>query len=472
MAERLSRVLFGVALLIGSFAYGVIVGRYEVFPYELIHKANVTLRTALDRFETGPDASIMFQRFSEIDRAEATAKRFRPLGTGNADEPLLVYGGMHQFREVCPELGCIAVEFARSGEVMHAYPYRPNEIFAANITDEYPYEALGFDFAALVRPVGIERYSDGDLLVIFQGADMFPFGAGAARIDREGHPRWFRFDYSHHWPTLLPGGRALVPAMAIGRRPIEVPVHSGKTIRLECKSKAPHHDTIRLLDGDGAVLRELSVLDAVLQSPHRAVLQETTDGCDPIHLNYVDVVGEGAASAIKGIDPGDLVVSLRNISAFGFLDGGDGRLKRLVRGTFFQQHGVQHWRDAIFLMFDNHGGGAEGGPSRLLAVDLATGEERTIFPTRDHPPHLQGAFSDTAGSVHIAPDGERAFVVFSTEGKAYEIRLADGAVLTEYDHVHDVAMVDSLPEKRTAKGGVFVLYGVDYIGNQQDEDGT
>jgi hypothetical protein len=122
-------------------------------------------------------------------------------------------------------------------------------------------------------------------------------------------------------------------------------------------------------------------------------------------------------------------------------------------------------------MFDNHGGGAEGGPSRLLAVDLATGEERTIFPTREHPPRLHGAFSGTAGGVHIAPNGERAIVVFSTDGKAYEIRLADGAVLTEYDHVHDVSMVDSLPEERVAKAGIFVLYGVDYIGTLQDEDG-
>jgi hypothetical protein len=35
MAEQLSRVLFGVALLIGSFAYGAVVVRYEVFPPRL-----------------------------------------------------------------------------------------------------------------------------------------------------------------------------------------------------------------------------------------------------------------------------------------------------------------------------------------------------------------------------------------------------------------------------------------------------
>ena len=38
--------------------------------------------------------------------------------------------------------------------------------------------------------------------------------------------------------------------------------------------------------------------------------------------------------------PGDIVASLRNLSAFAILDGKSGTVKRMVRGVFFHQHSV------------------------------------------------------------------------------------------------------------------------------------
>ena len=48
------------------------------------------------------------------------------------------------------------------------------------------------------------------------GATAHPFGGGVARVDRDGHPVWYRRDYSHHWPQLLEDGTALVPGTGIG----------------------------------------------------------------------------------------------------------------------------------------------------------------------------------------------------------------------------------------------------------------
>lgn len=61
--------------------------------------------------------------------------------------------------------------------------------------------------------------------------------------------------------------------------------------------------------------------------------------CDPFHLNFVDRAGADAGGA-WGLAPGDLVASLRNLSAFAILDAESGRVKRLVRGSFFYQHCV------------------------------------------------------------------------------------------------------------------------------------
>ena len=109
------------------------------------------------------------------------------------------------------------------------------------------------------------------------------------------------------------------------------------------------------------------------------------------------------ATTPDGIAKGDLTLSLRNISAFVILDGETSRVKRLVRGTFSRQHSVQHLKDSVFLMFDNHGGDEIGGPSRLLEFDLADGAERTIFPNPDTPAHLPGTVQQDRGENRHFP---------------------------------------------------------------------
>ena len=85
---------------------------------------------------------------------------------------------------------------------------------------------------------------------------------------------------------------------------------------------------------------------------------------------------------------------------------------RLVRGSFTRQHSVQHLEGSTFVMFDNQSGKEL---SRLLAVDLATGLETTVFPNANTPanPHL---YSRVAGNVSVSPDRRRAVVSYSNAG--------------------------------------------------------
>ena len=64
-----------------------------------------------------------------------------------------------------------------------------------------------------------------------------------------------------------------------------------------------------------------------MNSKFASVLLSTTAACDPLHLNFIHQLGDDAGGA-PGIAPGDLVVSLRSLSAFAILDGETGRLKR------------------------------------------------------------------------------------------------------------------------------------------------
>ncbi len=458
MLNRIPEYLFAFAVMVALVGYGVAIGKYEVFPYEILFAGQKTGQVLLENIDKKDLGT--FQGFADVKPQHAASKRIELIASDRLINPVLFYGGRFQFSDFCPGGGCLAVEYSTTGEMTHAYPYRPDEIFAANITDEFPYESTGFVFSRDVRPVGISRYRNGDLLVIFQNSNTFPYGGGVARVDRDGHPVWFRRDYSHHWPTFLEDDVALVPGLTIGKQSLVVEL-IGKRIKLKCETEKPYMDEIRVLDGNGKLLKRIPLVESILKSPFKAVLQHTTDHCDPLHLNYIGKLPKSAGGS-DGVVPGAFVVSLRNLSAFAIVDGKDGHFKRLIRGTFFQQHSVKHLDAAKFLMFDNHGGDANGGPSRLLMVDLASGMETNIFPTKRTSEVLGDLFSDRAGKIDISPDRQRTIITFSDESRAIEVSLSDGKVLSTFASLHDASGLAQLPEERNTKAAKFRLYGVDY----------
>ena len=426
MLARLPLVLFVIAIALSIFGYGMLVERQRVFPYWIVHDGIKTGQALLNNM------TVEFQSFSEVPPAESGSKRVEFVAGNGLTAPILWTGGHFQFSEYCPG-GCLAVEYSRTGEVAHAYPLRLDELEKAKDSvadrDEFPYEYNpSFSFVRDTYPIGISRYSNGDLLVIFQYPSVFPYGAGVARIDRDGHVIWFRRDYSHHWPYLLDDETALVPSKRIDKEPIVLPLRGRKVRLRDCDSR--YRDTVHIIDRDGRLLKHIDLLDALLVSPYVAVLQHSSsaDSCDLLHLNFIHQLGEDAGGA-WGIGPGDLVVSLRNLSAFAILDWESGRVKRVVRGNFLQQHSVRHLGGPTFVMFDNQGHDEVGGPSRLLLVDLADGRETTIFPNYRTPESLRDLFSDRRSYIDVSADRERALVVFTDEGMGVEVRLSDGEIL-------------------------------------------
>ena len=193
-------------------------------------------------------------------------------------------------------------------------------------------------------------------------------------------------------------------------------------------------------------------MDVLVNSKFASVLRQTSSPCNPLHLNFIHLLGDDAGGA-HGIAPGDLVLSLRDLSAFAILDTETGTLKRLVRGSFLQQHSVQHLEGSTFLMFDNLGHDHVGGPSRLLMVDVSSGRETTIFPHENTPEALRELFSQTAGSIDISPDRERAIIVFTGDSVAVEVRISDGAVLNVFTSLHDVSGLGQFSEEAGEGGG-------------------
>jgi len=460
MGKKLALVLFVASVSFFAFLYGVSVGRFETFPFQTLREAGVAAVTVVNA-ALYKVAKGTYIRFSDTPINSIEATRVERLAPDDQKRPVLIYGGLNQFLEYCPEFGCVGVEVNADGEVISSIPYRPREIFAANKLDDFPYEDLSFDFTVDINPLGIARYDNGDYLVTFHGEFTHPFGNGIARLKPDGYPVWYRRDYSHHWPRMMDKGIALVPAYSMGQERIKV-TGLGHDFELPCSSARPLRDVIRYIDGDGKIVREIKLLDALLKSPYRAVLQQTTDGCDPTHLNFVDVIERTEGVGDTGLEKGDLIVSLRNISSFGILDGKTGLFKRLIRGTFLQQHSVQHLAGTRFLVFDNHGASDAGSASRLLMVDLASGIEKTVFPKKSVSGRYGNLFTKESGHIEISKDRKRALVAFSLQGIAFEVGLPDGEVYRVFRNIHDVSSLEYFPEQRRKSGAVFILNGVRY----------
>ena len=463
--RQLPLSLFVIAFGLFTFAYGGLVGKYHFFPYSVIESG---WKTAEALF--GADDRGRFLRFSEVSPEDASIRRIDFLQGDSLIDPVLWFGGRFQFAEHCPENGCLAVQLSKTGEVTHAWPYRPKRLGqVANLSKSgaLPYELpITFQFARDARPIGMLKYGNDDLLVTFQLREAFPFGGGSARVDEKGYPVWFRADYSHHWPHMSDNDVALIPSLEVSASPITIKNPSGDApFELDCQTGKLYRDTVNFVDESGNLTRTIDVLGAFLDSPYALLLLSGQDHCDPLHLNYIHEIRTVTGDQ-SGMSKGDLVLSLRNISAFVILDGQTGRIKRLVRGTFSRQHSVEQLEGSVFLMFDNHGGDEDGGPSRLLEVDLTDGSERTIFPTPEAPAELRSLFSSTAGKIDISPDRRRAMIAFTHEGTVVEVRLADGAVLNVFTSLHDVSNMRVFADERKTNAALFSIYGLDYVRSQ------
>ncbi len=484
--DHLSRLLLVLAIALASFVYGSLVVFYKLFPSRIIVDSVKTLQT-LHTIHTSSNNG-EFLDFTEVPLDSTAANRFQFVQGDSLSGPILWQGGRYQFLEYCPDEGCLAVEYAATGEVAHAYPLRSaalEQAADAAYSGEFPYEVSpASSFARGIKVDALSRYANGDLLVVFRQSAAFPARAGVARVDRAGHPVWFRRDYSHHWPYIDNDGVALVPGALVGRRSISFE-RAGKTITLECGTGRPYLDAISMIDEHGQLLKRINLIDALRDSPFAHIMLSASRPaeaavqcdpfdlgfsapCDPLHLNFIHRLGDDAGGA-WGLAPGDLVASLRHISAFAILDGASGRIKRLVRGSFFYQHSVQHLTGSTFLMFDNYGGDGVHGPSRLLMLDLADSRrETTIFPNDRTPESLRNLFSAYQGALDISPDRRRVLVTFTGEGVAVEVRLADGAVLNVFKSLHNVSNLEQFSEERQQKAAIFVMKGgLFYIHNQR-----
>ncbi|HVB16856.1 MAG TPA: hypothetical protein VNF04_10015, partial [Stellaceae bacterium] len=133
------------SLALLAFMAGLLFAENKWFPYLTIEDAQKTLRSVIVQLFP-PLAPFQFVDFSggkvgDVARNRIIVRAAAPEAANN--EHFLMSGGIDKYLEYCPAPGCIAAEFARTGALVHAYPYRPDQFDAHKIVS-LPYEQVPF----------------------------------------------------------------------------------------------------------------------------------------------------------------------------------------------------------------------------------------------------------------------------------------------------------------------------------------
>jgi hypothetical protein len=416
--------LFGV-FAAGS-TYGYFIHRSEVFPYSALKEAKAAysaLRAQSRRKE--PSSFVAYVPASVQKPSAARIVAQQP------DDWILVTGGPYEFLDECPRFGCLAWIVDRNGKVIHHWETDLNELWR-DAGDEY----VGKTDPASFKWVGTHLMKDGSLLVAFHNDRAFPEGAGLAKFDRDGKLLWrSKHRYINHWFTLGPDGTIYAP----GHSTLTTPARIGATRNeLTCDAVKAQTDHVAIVDPDGVVRERIDVMELLVANGYAGLVRLTKDECDPFHLNFVQYIDASMASRLDGIEAGDLLISLRNIYTLLIFSPHTRTIKWLQTGRSIEQHSPRFLPDGSLVMFDNTGGDAQFGGSRILRERLGESGFSVVAPRRGVPLGIPFD-SEYAGHIDVGPNGDRLLVALATTGQIIEIDLASGKPLWRYRKIFAAA---------------------------------
>jgi hypothetical protein len=417
-----AKLMFVLALMMLAFGYGLAVMTYRIFPHAIIANAKVALHSLRD-----VEADDLFASVNNLDAKAPAQPIVKALDPTAGTEHLLITGGPYQFMQRCPTFGCMAWVIDRSGKVLHSWEVDIDALFK-----DLP-ELAGRPFLRNLYPSGIALDSDGGLILVIQAKNTFPYQIGVVKIDRSGKVLWKHWTYSHHWPAIAPDGSIFVPDT---KQLQKVAYFGGTAVQTRCAGKI-NNQGISVYSPDGKLLRRIDVLDRIA-AERPGLLYGLRDGCDPIHLNSIDIATASVAAAIPGVNVGDLLISLRETSTVAIIDKDDGHFKRFITGRTAAQHSPKFLPDGTALVLDNQGGQRAQGGTRIVRLNFVDGTSETVFPrpgeTRELP-----FLTTNAGHLEISPDAKRAMITGKDPGRSFEIDIASGRPLWSYRSGFDIA---------------------------------
>lgn len=285
-------------------------------------------------------------------------------------------------------------------------------------------------------------------VVMDNGDLVFNFSQqGLVRLNRNGGVVW-RLPYqTHHSVHQHDDGNLWVSGSKY---------HSQKDPRFPQLIPPFYEETILEVSPEGKILRELSVGDILRKNGYTGLLylgtlnNESTriegDGdvlgnTDILHLNDVEPFSTKLPAGF--FEPGDVMVSLRNINTVFVFDLDSEKIKYISIGKFVRQHDPDFIDGNTFSVFDNNNNHAPTRDLRQSRIAIVSVPENTTEVYYQGTPE-QPFFTNVLGKHQWLPNGN-LLITESKSGRGFEID-RDGNLVWQHINYVDPGIIGIVTE--------------------------
>lgn len=298
------------------------------------------------------------------------------------------------------------------GRILHRW-HRPfSEIWskeASPVANPQPDDHVYFRAAKL--------FPNGDLLVVIEGNGDTPYGYAVAKLDKDSNLLWIRHLRAHHDIEVGDDGRIYVLTHDIVNASLE---------NFDSLAEARIEDYLVVLTPEGEEISRIALTELVARSPYAQLLYKVASysTADPLHTNAVQPIGAEAAAGTPIADPGDVLVSFRELNAIGIIDLEQEQLTWATQGPWLGQHYPVLLGNGNILLFDNRGNfDLPGGGSRILELNPISME--IVWQYKGTPAHP--FFSAIRGDQQRLTNGN-TLITESDTGRIFEVTRSEDRV--------------------------------------------
>lgn len=254
---------------------------------------------------------------------------------------------------------------------------------------------------------GVLLQANGDLVFNLERGGLF-------RLDACGHVRWKLPHMTHHSLFQDEEGNFWVPDLR--KRKMNDPRLPGYTMGTD------DYYLLKVSEA-GKILHEWRIFDLMLNNGLESYLYITSqlnDNAhmkgDTLHFNDAEIFPRTMSPGV--FQPGDVMISLRNINMVLIFDPETGKVRHIFNGPFIRQHDPDFADGNSITVFDNYNQTMDTPQqrSRLLQVYADSRPARVLFEgNKAHP-----FFTNIMGKQQALPDGNY-LLTESVNGRALEV---------------------------------------------------
>lgn len=411
---KLPFAAFLLSLVGFSFALGVVVGVYEVFPYQQLKFVLNSVEAVIDdrnRLVTDRPIGFLAQRQHQGNGVTIYDEAQSSPG----------YTLLSGFFDDLPGLRLVRLD----GSIIRQWPISYVALFP-NSDHVFPKsEVPATDWNAAVH--GIDITPDGSVIFNLDGK-------GTAMLDKCGKPLWTVSRMTHHSVDRSADGSYWAPSRHITEVESDAYAHF----------KVPYRDdTILRISPSGDVISEISVNQILIDNGLYSLLvgngrfETKMREADVLHMNDIEELTRDDADSFPLFEAGDLLLSLRHLNLLMVVDPADWRVKWYQYGPWLRQHDPDFHPDGTITVLNNNSDDTERG-------DIFGGS--TILSMRPHSPDRrvrvlygenagQAFFTNTQGKHQILENGNMLIADYFG-GRAFEVN-TQGATVWQYVNHYD-----------------------------------